>query len=102
MLIMHARENQLMLAYANDIANHHALDWCGQILAAGHNAEFQMLHSIGGSEELPHLEQKLITLKPDLLLTDWPKAESGNALLQFALRAWCFCAGRNSVKSTGY
>lgn len=83
---MNARENQLMLAYANDIANLHALDWCGQILAAGQNAEFQMLHSIGGSEELPDIEQKMITLQPDLLLTDWPKAGSGEALLHFALR----------------
>ena len=33
-----------MLAYANDSTNHHALEWCGQILATGQNAEFRMLH----------------------------------------------------------
>ncbi len=75
-----------MLAYANDSTNHHALEWCGQILATGQNAEFRMLQLTDTSEILPQLEQKITTLQPDLFLTDWPKAEGGNALLQFAQR----------------
>ena len=75
-----------MLACATDSANYQAMDWCGQILAAGQNAEFQMLHAIEESAAQADIEQKIVALHPDLLLTDWPKAETGEALLHFALR----------------
>lgn len=83
---MNARENQLMLAYANDQANLHALDWCGQILASGHNAEFRMLRSGVENAALLEIQQDIVTLQPDLLLTDWPKAEQGETWLRFALQ----------------
>lgn len=83
---MNARENQLMVAYANDKANLHALDWCGQILASGQNAEFQMLRSGEENAALPENQQDIVTLQPDILLTDWPAFETGEAWLRFALR----------------
>jgi mannitol/fructose-specific phosphotransferase system IIA component (Ntr-type)/nucleotide-binding universal stress UspA family protein len=83
---MNTRENQLMVAYVDGQENIHALNWCGQILASGQNAAFQMHTANENHVTLPETQQKLASLQPDLMLMDWPNSENGSAWLRFSLQ----------------
>lgn len=86
---IHLPERQLIAACAGAADNLPALDWCGQVLADKLAGEYKMLKPSKSVSDLGALQEqhaRLLELEPDLILSDWPRAEKGEAWLNFAQR----------------